>query len=490
MDYYIANSGDDNNNGTTLQYPWRTISKVNIEMNTGNIHPGDCVFFKRGDLFNDARLEIRIHGTSANPIIFSAYGTGEKPILSNVGDFACYGKEAGNIIIEKLTLSDSYGAIKFLHSSNIVFRDINAVNISSNEAITLQGLTNVSFDNIQTFNTVHSIRMRYCDNYVIENSVLYPNHRGGHGISIGAGTSNGIIRDCICHDCKDGINIHYEEVPVGNNHLIERVTVYNTAEEGFDLVGGLGCKNIEVRDCEAYNSIHGMVIGWHQSDVIVDNFYSHDHPTNDIVITDAHNVLIKNSFFEKPTKYAVVLYGIDNNQLCDNIQFVNNIITNDEQSTRALIAIGQYAGGPYISNILFENNIFLSQNPTNRFIWYKADATPENTNSRFINNTWWRTNANPEPFALITALEAKDFNWWNAQYPTDRFEQPTQCTEGTTCFGNDLYECQNGFWRIIEHNSSQCMNVQEENIILWILLPLICVVGLATALQIKKAKKV
>lgn len=66
--YYVANEGNDENDGKTPQTPWKTLEKVNeVEL-----CKGDGVFFKRGDLFRG--------GIIARPgTTYSAYGEGEKP---------------------------------------------------------------------------------------------------------------------------------------------------------------------------------------------------------------------------------------------------------------------------------------------------------------------------------------------------------------------------------------------------------------------------
>lgn len=75
-----ASNGNDSNNGTSPSTAWRTISKVNnYDFNTssGNI----VVAFKRGEIWRE-QLSPNDGGTGENNrIIFTAYGTGRKPII-------------------------------------------------------------------------------------------------------------------------------------------------------------------------------------------------------------------------------------------------------------------------------------------------------------------------------------------------------------------------------------------------------------------------
>ena len=66
--YYIANDGDDNNNGRSAKYPWKTLARSYRE----GLQPGDVVLLKRGDLWREV-LEC------ASGVTYSAYGEGEKP---------------------------------------------------------------------------------------------------------------------------------------------------------------------------------------------------------------------------------------------------------------------------------------------------------------------------------------------------------------------------------------------------------------------------
>ncbi|WP_461071835.1 NPCBM/NEW2 domain-containing protein [Spirosoma horti] len=75
--YYVANSGNEANNGRSDGSPFQTIAKIN----SLSLQPGDAILFRRGDTFRGT-LSIRQSGTSSNPIVVDAYGSGNKPILA------------------------------------------------------------------------------------------------------------------------------------------------------------------------------------------------------------------------------------------------------------------------------------------------------------------------------------------------------------------------------------------------------------------------
>ncbi|MCK4965617.1 right-handed parallel beta-helix repeat-containing protein, partial [bacterium] len=75
--YYIdAGIGDDSNSGLSHFSPWKTINKVN----SMDFSPGDSVLFKRGGIWRE-QLTVSSSGNSSGYITFSAYGTGNNPII-------------------------------------------------------------------------------------------------------------------------------------------------------------------------------------------------------------------------------------------------------------------------------------------------------------------------------------------------------------------------------------------------------------------------
>lgn len=67
--YYVANDGNDNNDGLTPETAWATMDKVD----SANLKNGDAVFFKRGDLWRIQPIICK------DGVTYSAYGEGEKP---------------------------------------------------------------------------------------------------------------------------------------------------------------------------------------------------------------------------------------------------------------------------------------------------------------------------------------------------------------------------------------------------------------------------
>lgn len=82
--YYFSSSGDDSRTAAQAQNPdtpWRTINKLNAVMRS--LQPGDEVLFKRGDVFVGT-IEVSRAGNPGRPLVFGAYGSGPKPIITSL----------------------------------------------------------------------------------------------------------------------------------------------------------------------------------------------------------------------------------------------------------------------------------------------------------------------------------------------------------------------------------------------------------------------
>ncbi len=78
--YYIdAHTGNDNNEGTSVNSPWRSLNKLSKQ----KLFPGDSVKFKKGSSFTGP-LFINYSGTKGAPIVLTAYGaSGKAPAFTN-----------------------------------------------------------------------------------------------------------------------------------------------------------------------------------------------------------------------------------------------------------------------------------------------------------------------------------------------------------------------------------------------------------------------
>src|SRR6185437_5872170 len=113
--YYVSSStGNDNNSGTDPSSAWQSINKVN----SVSLRPGDNVLFMRGDSFYGG-LVVNNSGSSGNPITYSAYGSGAKPIITGFTTITSWTNLGGNIW-------ESTNAVSTLPTAGMV--SVNGVN--------------------------------------------------------------------------------------------------------------------------------------------------------------------------------------------------------------------------------------------------------------------------------------------------------------------------------------------------------------------------
>ena len=83
-DYYFSSSiGNDNRSNAEAQNPatpWKSIDKLNSIGPT--LKAGDRIYFKSGDTFYGT-IKLSVSGGTGNPITFSSFGTGTKPVITS-----------------------------------------------------------------------------------------------------------------------------------------------------------------------------------------------------------------------------------------------------------------------------------------------------------------------------------------------------------------------------------------------------------------------
>lgn len=128
--YYISNSGDDWNDGESVETAWETVDALST--NSYKIKEGDAILFERGGVF---RLNNTINITKSG-ITYSAYGEGEKPRIYGSAHNYAEGKRwepstKKNIWKMKFTDSD-VGIIVFNHGEAAGFMKFGLMAMTQN----------------------------------------------------------------------------------------------------------------------------------------------------------------------------------------------------------------------------------------------------------------------------------------------------------------------------------------------------------------------
>src|SRR4030095_9235351 len=97
--YFSSTDGDDSRTSAQAQNsstPWKSIDKLNSFFSS--LQPGDQVLFKRGDVFYGS-INISKSGSAGSPIVFGAYGSGNKPVISGFATISSW-TSVGNGLYE------------------------------------------------------------------------------------------------------------------------------------------------------------------------------------------------------------------------------------------------------------------------------------------------------------------------------------------------------------------------------------------------------
>lgn len=103
--YYVNNSGNDMNNGTSTVSAWQTIDKVN----TSTFLPGDQILFQGGQTFF-GNITINQGGTSANMIKIGSYGVGRAYIDAGSGT-GIYIYNQGGVWVDSLIIFGAWDGL-------------------------------------------------------------------------------------------------------------------------------------------------------------------------------------------------------------------------------------------------------------------------------------------------------------------------------------------------------------------------------------------
>ncbi|MDD7505325.1 MAG: sialidase family protein [Actinomycetaceae bacterium] len=122
--WYVAADGDDTNDGLSPERPFKTLNPVNrLEL-----LPGDAVYLRRGDVFNDQFMHLNGSGSAEAPIIISAYGdtTDPLPVINTNGEGVWYQDYNG-------ALDNSKHKAEGNVSSSILLKDVEYIEVSDLE---------------------------------------------------------------------------------------------------------------------------------------------------------------------------------------------------------------------------------------------------------------------------------------------------------------------------------------------------------------------
>ena len=255
--YVDSINGSDANPGTSPSAPWQTLAPVNSHL----FIPGDIIKFKRGSSWT-GNLIIDDSGIEGNPITYTSYGIGAKPIFRNPGNPGEITRairiDASWIVVSGFFLLDTTdaGLRIYTDANHNVIEDLEITNVGI--GITVAGHYNLVYNN-----RIHDLHM-------VRNTPGGDDDYGAIGVGIFDGRNNEIAYNRIIN-CKassydygtDGGAIELFG-NVDNNYIHHNWAYYN---EGFMEVGSSNYTGSAVDIRVSYNLIYnsGRIFGIHIS---------------------------------------------------------------------------------------------------------------------------------------------------------------------------------------------------------------------------------
>ncbi len=317
--YYVSNSGNNGNSGTSEGSAWQTIAKLNSEM--ASLQPGDKVLFRRGDVFRGT-LNISASGSSSTPITFGAYGNGDIPEIRASSEITGWTNYSGNVWVANSTNTEMIN--NFINNGNIQPLG----RYPNNEFLTYESLDESAiFDSDLGFGDGH-----WNDAYAVIRNTAWTYHTG-HISSQSGGTislSNTIPDHWLtnfgyffqnhintldfngewCHDTINDV-LYYYSTTDPNSQQIEISTFNNCIY--LDNVDYITLENIKL----VFSNTNALYVS-QCSNITIQNLSIDNSGVNGMQIENSPNVLIQNNTIRNSNNT-----GAEFNE-SDDLVFTNN----------------------------------------------------------------------------------------------------------------------------------------------------------------------
>ena len=272
--YYISSAkGDDKNDGTSKDKPFKTLNKIN-EI---TLQPGDQVLLEKGSVFDNQALHLKGSGTADAMILVSTYGEGKRPQINTNGRGQWelnYGKPLDN------KNHKWHGTV----SSSILLKDVEYVEISGLE------ITN----DRDTANDPEK-DMEYNNSAVMDRT-------GVAGVAKDKGTLDHIVLDDLYIHDVDG-NVYNKHMTNGGIYfIVEKPT--DEKKTGISRYDDVQIKNCQLDTVNRWGIAVGYTYNW-------DKFTSAELNEDVMSKYSSTNVVIENNYLNNVGGDAITTMYLD-----------------------------------------------------------------------------------------------------------------------------------------------------------------------------------
>jgi hypothetical protein len=339
--YVDSENGNDNNDGRSDTSAWQTLGKVN----SVNFAAGSVVRFKCGGLW---RGQFRPNGSgdSINQIVFTSYGTGEKPIIqnsvarNNLGDWVETSAGSGIWQANSDTILD-IGNLIFDHGVAWGTKKDSLEKLKTELDFYKEVTSNRVFmrcdgNPANKFSSIELAITHDCVNFSARNYLVFDGftvrYGGRHGFC-GYNAKNIIIRRCDICWIGGGYQEHEgnQTTRLGNgvefwigaeNSLVENNRIWEIYDAALTNQGGgtIIQKNITYRNNIIWNSEFSFEIWNRDSDAIMENILFENNTCVDAGKCWAHD--------QRPDPNGTHVLSYSNRATTSTVVIRNNIFSN------------------------------------------------------------------------------------------------------------------------------------------------------------------
>ncbi|MDD5148280.1 MAG: choice-of-anchor Q domain-containing protein, partial [Candidatus ainarchaeum sp.] len=391
-----------------------TIAKATGLIASEQITAGTKILLRKGNTFTTQTIYFsKFKGTIENPITFGAYGSGNKPIITNLNptevifyfsdmpetskivldglyfyntgsgptimSYYWGGLRKPNIAIKNSEIEGGYDAIQIQTFCGSLLIENSIVHGAQHQGL-LAGCSNITITGTEFFNNGQSDR----------DHNIYLSGEGGSNILIENSNLHDTISCFIAHGTKNSITMRGNRVH-NCNFGISIDAGYASAEKFENII----IENNKISDQARYNPVYGtwgLALGSCINCIVRNNVFANNSDSSISVIggniEDSNNdgiYVYNNTFYNNAVESELLYYS----NKTKNIFFKNNLVYNSSQSSRIMY---QFNGTqPEIST---GNNLYFFTNNPSRDLYsingtaytyseFKAAFPGQETNSIF-----------------------------------------------------------------------------------------------------------
>ena len=293
--YYISSiNGDDKNDGKSPRTAWKSfVNLYKVWQNgivvTSNVKAGDGVFLERGSVFRQYAAGDYDYLKLAHGVIYGAYGSGEKPLITNSFDL---GSPAGkwvstewdNVWRLDADISDMPGNIVFkkgdMESWGIFVMTTDPGNPFSGEKSVPYGWVSNGEESFESGGVTFSSPGSLCHNLEYIGDI----ENGGLWLYCDKGNPGEIYDELIISRSGDLVKYEGESLSTTMPTRLDNVAIKYTGGGGFFM---FDAENVYVTNC-VFEWIGGQYQGYKDDNVRFGNAVQNWGSCDGVVITDCY----------------------------------------------------------------------------------------------------------------------------------------------------------------------------------------------------------